>query len=94
MWTWSFWKQAVERALVAAAAVGGGYLTTAAVTDVLAFDWRAFGSMMLFAGLGMFLLSVGGNYVGQRGTPSLVAVTPPPPPPLPVDADPRDASWY
>lgn len=77
MWTWLFWKQALERAVKTAAQVAAAYLATTAV-DILTLDWRALGSLVLAAVLASILTSVAtSDTVGPAGSPSMVAVTPP-----------------
>lgn len=75
MWTWTFWKQALERALKTAAQVAAAYLAATAA-DVFTLDWRGLGSLVAFSVVGSLLMSVGSSEVGSaKGSPSAVATT-------------------
>jgi hypothetical protein len=87
MFTKEFWKATAERAIRGGALVASGLwgvtaildidgLTATAQTAAVGFVWGAVGSV---------LLSLGGSFVGEKGSPSFTkseAINPPP-----VDAD-------
>lgn len=80
MWTLTFWKQALERAIKTAAQVGAALLGVAGL-GILDVDWRAAGSVIGLALIASFLTSLATSEVGQANSPSAVTVTAPPPPP-------------
>lgn len=69
MWTRSFWKDAVERAVKTLAQAAVAYLA-AGVTGILQVDWVQLASVAGLAALISLLTSVGSGAV--TGTPSLV----------------------
>ncbi|QIK62330.1 holin [Leucobacter viscericola] len=71
MRTKQFWLDVFERAVktFAQAAVA---LLTAGATGLLGIDWLQLFSVAGLAALVSILTSVGSDYVGDRGTPSLV----------------------
>lgn len=76
MWTLTFWKDAVERALRTVAQTAAG-VWIADGTGLLDTDWAAGLSVAGMAGLLSLLLSVGGQAVVPTGTASLTrAVVP------------------
>lgn len=75
MWTASFWKQALERAIKTAAQVGAAALGVNGL-GVTALDWQATGLLMLGAALASILTSLATSEVGEaKGSPSAVALT-------------------
>lgn len=78
MWTWTFWKQALERAIKTAAQVGAALLGVAGL-GILDVDWKSVGSVVALAIVASFLTSIATSEVGQANSPSAVAVSPPPP---------------
>lgn len=71
MWTKQFWKETVERAIktVAQSAVA---TITANATGLLDIDVVGVVSVAGLAGLVSVLTSVGSDWRGDKGTPSLV----------------------
>lgn len=72
MFTTQFWKDAGERAVktFAQAAVA---LLTAGATGLLGIDWQQVVSVAGLAALVSVLTSVGSDYVGERGSASLIS---------------------
>jgi len=85
MWTWTFWKQALERAIKTAAQVGAALLGVAGL-GILDVDWKSVGSVIALAVVASLLTSIATSEVGQANSPSAVAVTPPAPAPQPAAA--------
>lgn len=85
MWTWTFWKQALERAIKTAAQVGAALLGVAGL-GILDVDWKSVGSVVALAVVASLLTSVATSEMGQANSPSAVAVTPPAPAPQPAAA--------
>ena len=73
MWTWLFWKQAIERAIKTAAQVAGGILTEIQ-TGEGPVDWVRMARAALYAVLYSILTSVGSGLApaGPDNSPSLV----------------------
>lgn len=73
MWTWTFWKQAIERAIKTAAQVAAALLTGDGL-GVLDLDWLRIGSVALLAAIYSLLTSVGSGLspIGPDNSPSLV----------------------
>lgn len=86
MWTWTFWKQALERAIKTAAQVGAALLGVAGL-GILDVDWKSIGSVIALAIVASFLTSIATSEVGQANSPSAVAVTPPAPAVAPAPAE-------
>jgi hypothetical protein len=90
MFSWKFWKDAIERGLktFAQAAIA---LLGAGMVNVLEVSWTSVLATAAGAAVLSFLTSVAGVDIGPKGTPSLVtdahapAVTPPV---TPSDANP------
>lgn len=76
MWTFSFWKQALERGGLAVVAAVVAYLGAAEDFDLWSLDWRALlnaATYALLVGVGSALLT---GRVGEKTTPSLVSTRP------------------
>lgn len=77
MWTWTFWKQALERAIKTAAQVGAAALGVNGL-GITELDWRATGLLMLGAAIASVLTSIASSEVGlAKGSPSAVSLMPP-----------------
>ena len=72
MFTASFWKSAVERAIktVAQALVA---VIAGASFDWFTADWQAVAGVALTAGVLSILTSIAGEGIGPKGSPSVVA---------------------
>ena len=77
MWTWTFWKQALERALKTAAqapltvwVVGDGVL------NALTLDWELGLGVAAGGFVSSILFSVASATIGESSTPSLVEEAP------------------
>lgn len=76
MWTWTFWKQALERGGLAVIAAVVAYIGEVENFDLLTLDWRALlnaAAYALLVGVGSALLT---GPLGAQGTPSLVSTKP------------------
>jgi hypothetical protein len=73
MWTISFWKQAVERAVKTAAQAGAAFFVvgTTGVADV---DWATVGGIAGAAAVASVLTSLASAPFGQENSPSVVEV--------------------
>lgn len=73
MWTVSFWKQTLERAIKTAAQSGAAFFVvgTTGVADV---DWATIGGICVVAAIASVLTSVASTPFGQADSPSLVKV--------------------
>ena len=73
MWSWSFWRDALERAITAAAAAAASVLGTDGM-GLLDVAWPGVLNAAALAGLASFLLSIvgGTGFVGARGTASVL----------------------
>jgi hypothetical protein len=81
MWTKTFWKQALERALKTFAQAALALLTGDGL-GVLDVDWTAVVSVGALAAVASILTSIVSAPVGpDKGSPSLVDVPPPGPNP-------------
>lgn len=78
MWTLTFWKDAVERALRTIAGAEAAALT-AAGTGLIDANWAGSLSMAGMAGLLSLLLSLGSQAVTPTGTASFTAAVVPSP---------------
>lgn len=75
MWTWNFWKQALERAIKTAAQVAAALLGVSGL-GILDVNWKSVGSIVALAVVASLLTSIGTAGVGQTDSPSAVVVTP------------------
>ncbi|MEV0646506.1 holin [Phytomonospora sp. NPDC050363] len=96
MWTWTFWKQALERAIKTAAQVGAALLGVAGL-GILDVDWKSIGSVVALAVVASLLTSIASSEIGAQNSPSAVAVGPPtpqaaPPPVAAANAAPAAAA--
>lgn len=83
MWAWAFWRDALERAIRAAAAAALATIGTDGL-GLLRVGWLAALTTAALAGLASLLLSlVGGRFAGDPGTPSLLPSVPQPTAPQP-----------
>lgn len=74
MFTKSFWKQALERAIKTAAQAAAALLT-ANGTGLLDVNWSVIGSVAGLAALASILTSIVTSGVGEKDSPSAVAIT-------------------
>lgn len=74
MWTWSFWKQAIERGVKTAAQVGAALLGVAGL-GILDVDWKSAGSVMALALVASLLTSIATSKIGEKDSPSAVKST-------------------
>lgn len=88
MWTWTFWKQAIERAIKTAAQVAAAILGVAGM-GILDVDWKATGSIVALAVVASLVTSLATSGFGAADSPSAVAINPQPAPVLPDDPDRR-----
>lgn len=72
MWTWTFWRDATERAIATAAQTLVALLGVAAV-DLPTVFWPALGAADGAAGLLSLLKSIAATQIGRKGTASLAA---------------------
>jgi Putative lactococcus lactis phage r1t holin len=85
MWSWNFAKQAGERAVRAFASSLLSVWTVGPAFDVIHANWSGALSVAGGAAVVSLLTSVVASGVGQKGTASLVTITPTPPGPPPAD---------
>ena len=78
MWTWNFWKQALERAIKTAAQSAVAILGVAGL-GILDVDWKQVASVVGLAVVASVLSSIATSTMGQEGSPSAVAVAAPAP---------------
>lgn len=71
MWTWSFWKQALERAIKTAAQSAVALLGVAGL-GILDVNWRATGSVVVLAFIASFVTSIAVSGIGEPNSPSSV----------------------
>jgi hypothetical protein len=71
MWTVSFWKQAVERAVKTAAQTALAFFVVG-TTDLLSVDWLVVGSGVGVAVIASLLTSLASEPFGPKDSPSLV----------------------
>lgn len=76
MFTKSFWKQALERAIKTAAQAAVALLT-ANGTGILDVDWGTVASVAGLAAAASFLTSIVTSGVGQPDSPSAVTISQP-----------------
>ena len=75
MWTKEFWIQAAERAIKTFAQVMLGFLVVGQ-SGVLSVDWANTLSVSAVAAFASVLMSLVGEGIGDKGTPSIVRVAP------------------
>jgi hypothetical protein len=73
MWTKEFWIQAAERAIKTFAQVMLGFLVVGQ-SGVLSVDWANTLSVAAVAAFASILMSLVGEGIGDKGTPSVVKV--------------------
>lgn len=73
MWTKSFWRQAIERAVKTFAQAAVALLTGDGL-GLLNIDWGTVGSVAGLAAVVSLLTSVATSGMGPQGTPSVVEV--------------------
>lgn len=71
LFTWKFWKRALERAIRALAVSLGGIILTDSF-NALEAGWRGILGAAALAAMGSLVLSVIGSQVGDKSDPSLV----------------------
>lgn len=78
MWTLTFWRQALERALKTGAQVAAALLGVAGL-GILDVDWQSVGSVVALAVVASFVTSIATSEVGSaKGSPSAVSTEPDP----------------
>lgn len=72
IFTWRFWRAALERAVKTAAQTAAAVLLADEVAGILNVDWVATASVAGLAFVASVLTSVGSAGVGEPGTPSML----------------------
>lgn len=74
MWTWHFWKQAIERAIKTGAQAAVAILGVSGL-GILDVNWKQTASVVGLATIASVFSSLATYNMGQEGSPSAVAVT-------------------
>lgn len=81
MFEWSFWRQALERAIKSAAQAVVLGLGLAEGLDLFTLDWALVGGLALGGAFLSVLTSVISAPFGEQGSPSTIEIPPPGPTP-------------
>jgi hypothetical protein len=73
MWTGSFWKQTLERAIRTAAQIALSFWVVGE-TGILDVDWMQFGSVVALGAFSSVAMSIVATGVGDHESPSVVRV--------------------